>query len=222
MYDSKMEIDPNDQSCSDEIQANKLTAAESYVIRPSCRVEKLQSVIGKVIPHITIWDCEDNEYQGFRINHRYRSLWHREDQIHHNVDLYEASLKDEGLQVRSDRSEAWNCFINSTNLSTKAVARARPGGIRRKDNTIFSRAISDNERASDCISGTKISAQSTQMRRRHAMIRVIAGFPAGTVEGLLSSSMPGMISESLITERPKCKQIRREREKRQVVADALW
>ena len=73
------------------------------------------------------------------------------------------------------------------------------------DNTIFSRVSKDIERESDCISGTEMSAQSEQMRRIHAKTRVIPGFPAGTVEGLTSYSMPGMMSESLKTEWPKLK-----------------
>ena len=68
------------------------------------------------------------------------------------------------------------------------------------DNTMFSRAINEPERVSNWISRTRMSAQSKQMRRRHAMTRVFAGFLAGTVEDLPSSSIPVMMSESLRTE----------------------
>ena len=68
------------------------------------------------------------------------------------------------------------------------------------NNTIFLRASNDTKRLSYCVSGTKISAQSTQMRERHTMTRVIAVFSAGTVEGLPASSTLSIISESLRTE----------------------
>ena len=86
------------------------------------------------------------------------------------------------------------------------------------DNTIFSRASEDTERVSDCVSGTKISAQPTQMRRRHAMIRVIAAFSAVIVEGLPAASIPSMMSESLRMGRPKCKKSQARARKN----DELW
>ena len=92
------------------------------------------------------------------------------------------------------------------NTSTKAAARARPGEIKSMDSIIFSRASNYTKRVSDRVSGTKMSAQSIPMRRRHAMIRMIAVFLADTVEGLPPSSMPGIMYELRITERPKYKQ----------------
>ena len=92
------------------------------------------------------------------------------------------------------------------NTSTNAVARARPGEIKRMDSTMFSRASNDTKRVSDRVSGTKMSAQSTLMRRSHAMTRVVAGYQAGKVEGLPPSSMPGIMYELRITELPKYKQ----------------
>ena len=105
-----------------------------------------------------------------------------------------------GSKSDSNVQKPWTWSINSMNTSTKAVERARPGVIRTVDNIIFSRASNDTEPVSDCVSSTNISAQSTQMRRRHASTRVIAIFSAGFVEALPSPSIPGMMSESLRVE----------------------
>ena len=86
------------------------------------------------------------------------------------------------------------------------------------DNKIFSRASNETDRVSDCVFGTKISAQPMQMLRRQAMTRVIAVYPTGIVVSLPTSSIPGMTVESLRTGRQKCKKNQARAQKN----DGLW
>ena len=163
------------------------------------------SIIEEIIPYIDIEDFEKNKYQSFSSNHRTVPC--------STVKIWFTTMRISSRHVRTIQGsklgpnvrKLWTWFINSTNTSTKAVARARPGRIRRMGSIMFSRAINDTERVSDRTFGTKMSTQSMRMRRRHAMTRVTAGFTAGTAEGLAPTSEPGIMSESLRTKRPEHK-----------------